>query len=81
MLKIEDKDLKELEKFGFKYGARNKIFYKTTINKLECKIYIDLLPCHNNKNELKIDCETHFVPVKILDKIYDLIQAGLVKKN
>lgn len=81
MLKIKDNvDLKELEKFGFKYSARNKLLYKTTIYKLECKIYIDLLPCHNNNNELKIECETHFVPNKVLDKLYDLIQAGIVEK-
>lgn len=81
MLKIKDNvDLKELENFGFKYGTRNRLLYKTTIYKLESKIYIDLLPCHNNNNELKIECETHFLPEKILDKIYDLIQAGIVEK-
>ena len=43
-------------------------------------IYIDLLPCHNNNDELKISLESHSIPEKITDKLYDLIQAGLVEK-
>ena len=45
MLKIRDDiDLKELEKFGFKYGTREKFEYKTKQHGVESKIYIDLLP-------------------------------------
>lgn len=36
MLKIKDNiDLKELEKFEFKYGAKDKFIYKTKKNGLE----------------------------------------------
>lgn len=54
MLKIKKGKLEELVKFGFKYGAREKLIYKTTSNKMEAKMYIDLQPCHNNNNELRI---------------------------
>ena len=81
MLKIKDDvDLKELEKFGFKSGARNKFQYKTKVNGAEHKIYIDLLPCHNNHNELKTECPSFTIPEKITDKFYDLIKADLVEK-
>ncbi|MCI9110537.1 MAG: hypothetical protein HFH47_01845 [Bacilli bacterium] len=82
MLKINpDIDLKELEKFGFKYGTRDKFIYKTKNKGIESRIYIDLLPCHNNNNELKIECESYSIPKKITDVLYDLIQAGLVIKE
>lgn len=74
-------DLEELKKYGFKYGARDKFLYKTTSNKIESIIYIDLLPCHNNNNELKINCPSYSVPEKITDKLYDLITAGLIEKS
>lgn len=74
-------DIRELEKFGFKYGARDKFLYKTKTNGVESKIYIDLLPCHNNNNELKIECPSHTIPEKITDKLYDLIKADLVEKS
>lgn len=81
MLRKKDNiDLRELEKYGFKYGARDTFLYKTTSNKVESRIYIDLLPCHNNNNELKIQCPSHSIPEKIIDKIYDLIKADLVEK-
>lgn len=79
--KKDDVDFKEFEKFGFKYGTRDKFLYKTTSNKFEYKIYIDLLPCHNNHNELKIECPSYFIPEKIVDKLYDLITAGLIEKK
>lgn len=81
MLKIKDSvDLKELEKFGFKYGARDKFLYKTKRNGFESRIYIDLLPCNNNNNELKVECPSHTISEKIVDKLYDLIKADLVEK-
>ena len=55
MLKIKKGKLEELVKFGFKYGAREKLIYKTTSNKMEAKMYIDLQPCHNDNNKLKIE--------------------------
>lgn len=53
---------------------------KTTSNKIESRIYIDLLPCYNNNNEIKIECLSHSMPEKIIDKLYDLFEAGLVEK-
>lgn len=81
MLKIRKGKLEELKKFGFKYGARDKLIYKTTKNKLESKMYIDLLPCHNNNNELKIENPSYSMPEKIMDKLYDLIKADIVYKE
>jgi len=81
MLKIKGGvNLKELEKFGFKYGARDKFLYKTKKDGMESRIYIDLLPCNNNNNELNIECPSHAVSEKIIDKLYDLIKADLVEK-
>lgn len=74
-------DLRELENFGFKYGSRDKFIYKTKSNGIESMIYIDLLPCYNNKNEIKVETPSNLIPEKILDKLYDLFQAGLVKKD
>ncbi len=42
--KSDTAELSELEKFGFKYGTRDKFEYKTKQNGLESRIYIDLLP-------------------------------------
>lgn len=81
MLRKKDEvELEELKKYGFKYGTRDKFLYKTTSNKTESIIYIDLLPCHNNNNELKINCPSYSIPEKITDKLYELITAGLVEK-
>lgn len=78
--KADNASIKEFEKLGFKYGARDKIIYKTKKDGLEAKIYIDLLPCNNNNNELIVESESRTVPEKILDKLYDLFQAGLVER-
>lgn len=80
MLRVKDGKFKELEKYGFKYGTRDTFLYETTRNGIKSKIYIDLLPCHNNNNELKIECESHYVPDKIVDKLYDLIKVDLIEK-
>lgn len=81
MLKIKDNvELEKLKDFGFKYGTRDRFLYKTKCNGLEAIMYIDLLPCHNNNNELKITIESRHIPDKIINKLYDLIQANLVEK-
>ncbi len=80
MLRIKDDvDLRELEKFGFKYGTRDRIIYKTKSNGMESSIYVDLLPCRRN-NELTIASTSYALPEKIANKLYDLIQAGLVER-
>ena len=81
MLRKKDNvTLKDMEKFGFKYGPKDKFLYKTKSNGCESKIYIDLLPCYNNHNELKIECNSLSIPEKIIDKLYELITADLVEK-
>ena len=74
-------ELSELKKLGFKYGTREKFEYNTKQHGLESKIYIDLLPCNNNNNEIHIQSESHSIPEKIVDKLYDLIKANLVVKE
>lgn len=82
MLKKSDTvELSELEKFGFKYGTKDKFEYKTKRHGVESRIYIDLLPCYNNNNEIKVETYSHSIPEKILDKLYDLIKANLVVKE
>lgn len=81
MLKIKDGvDLAEFKEYGFKWGIRDRFWYKTRTNGIESMIYIDLVPCHNNNDEIKIECPLSHVPEKITDKLYDLISAGLVEK-
>ena len=81
MLRKRDEiDMSELEMFGFKYGARNRYIYKTKSNGIESQMYIDLTPCSNNNNELKIESPSLSIPEKIIDKIYDLTKANIVEK-
>ena len=79
--KSDTVELSELVKFGFKYGTREKFEYKTKQHGVESKIYIDLLPCNNNHNEIHIESDSHSIPEKIVDKLYDLFQANLVVKE
>jgi hypothetical protein len=79
--KSDAAELSELKKFGFKYGTRNKFEYKTKQNGLESRIYIDLLPCNNNNNEIHVECYSYSIPEKILDKLYDLTKANLIVKE
>lgn len=80
MRKRDEISFEEMKKFGFKYGTRDRFEYKTKENGVESRIYINMLPCHNNKNELKIECPSHSIPRKIVNKLYDLITAGIVEK-
>lgn len=85
MLRKKDSaSFEDFKKHGFKYGAREKFIYKTKQNGIESSIYIDLLPCHNNNNEVHIQSSSYSLPEKIADVLYDLIQEGSierVKKN
>ena len=84
MLKIKDNvDLKELEKFGFKYNEAtyenwNLRLQDTFSNSVEIRITNDRiiypvadLSCYNLGNTYEL---------KMHDIMYDLIQAGLVEK-
>ena len=77
MLKIKDNvDLKELEKFSFKQNNHHDLFtrYEYKPENYTC-LYIDearilsVFPTYYDK-----------LSSKIMDKLYDLIQAGLVEK-
>lgn len=79
--KKDDVELEEFENHGFKYGPRNQYIYKTKKNGGESKIYIDFTPCHNNNNEIKVECPSYSIPDKILEKLYDLTVEELIEKS
>ncbi len=79
--KNDNADMKELEKYGFKYGTKDKFIFKIKKNGIESRIYIDLLPCNNNNNEIHVESRCYSMPEKVLDKLYDLIKADLVVKE
>lgn len=81
MLKIKDDiDLKELEKFNFEYDEDNDywFYYGFTepFDQSEVRYYID-----NKDRRISVGFDMYVNPYKILDKAYDLIQAGLVEKE
>lgn len=81
MLKIKDNvDLKELEKFNFEYDEDNDywFYYGFTEpnDQSEVRYYID-----NKDRRISVGFDMYVNPYRILDKIYDLIQAGLVEKE
>lgn len=78
--KKDNATFEELKEYGFKYGSRDRFLYKTRKGACEYIIYIDLLPCHNNNNEIKFDFYNRQIPEKIINTLYDLIIAGLVEK-
>lgn len=78
MLKIkENVDLKELEKFGFEYN-RNDNFYSKEIYESDCRLIVDAdrIICYDNNST----ADMGYHNVELLTELYDLIQAGLVKK-
>lgn len=81
MLKIKDNvDLKELEKFGFKYDEETKMYYKNctgTFNKFFIPIEDDL---DTFKGQIIFHNESNFQTTLYLDILYDLITADLVVK-
>ena len=81
MLKIKDNvDLKELEKFGFEYDEDYDYWFYYAFtepnDQSEVRYYID-----NKDRRISIGFDMYVNPYKILYKIYDLIQAGLVEKE
>jgi hypothetical protein len=75
MLRIKkDVDLKELEKFGFKYNKRDDKFYLK--NKFNFSI-AEILP-DNWQGERNIGI--YDTSTLAIDILYDLIQANLVEK-
>lgn len=78
MLKIKDNvDLKELEKFGFELIGGEWSYYAFTAPRddSEIRLYVD-----NTTREISTGIDPYVDVYSIHDKIYDLIQAGLVEK-
>jgi hypothetical protein len=77
VLKIKDDvDLKELEKFGFKKLKSEREYYLFNIDGSE---FIEII---DNQIYLYINDEYYncYTGEKTFDRLYDLIQAGLVEK-
>lgn len=83
--KANNVSLKDFKPYGFKYGTRDRFIYKTKENGKEASIYMSLLPCNNNNNnnnwEIKTEIDCRYIPKKILDKLYDIIQARISGKG
>ena len=81
MLKIKDNvDLKELEKYGFKYDDESKVYYKSckgTFNKFIIPIEEDL---DVFKGQIIFHNESNFQTTLYLDTLYELIQDDLVEQ-
>ena len=78
MLKIKGKiDLKELEKFGFKY---NKFYnaYEKQIYESDCNLVVDADRVIYHENYTTADMNGCARELAVA--IFDLIQAGLVEK-
>lgn len=80
MLKIKDKvDLKELEKFGFELDEDMGQYFYYGFTEPSCnseiRIYVE-----KGSRKISTGFDRCVNPYKIHDKIYDLIQAGLVEK-
>lgn len=67
MLKIKEDKMQELEKFGFKQYLKGRYNYMVKTDYIIVGIYI-------NENR-EIYCDNW-----VLDKLFDLIQAGFVEK-
>lgn len=74
MLKIKDNvDLKELEKFGFKYYEKGEFWC------IE-KYYSDANIFVNKDKTIDFEDEWWGKDFELLDILFDLIQAGLIEK-
>lgn len=79
MLKIKDNvDLKELEKYGFKNVSYKNYVYKPKVDIDLNEIWVD----GDTKKIHIIDCDSDvgYIVDENLDKLFELIQAGLVEK-
>lgn len=81
MLKIKnDVDLRELEKFNFKYKENKRLPYNSVYD------WNDMLEIKGSKEQVYIKAfDGRVITVYstcgiAIDKLYDLIQAGLVEK-
>ena len=81
MLKIKNEvDLKELEKFGFKYIYNKRLSYNSIYN------WNDMIEIQGKGDQIYIrafdrrEINIHSSCGIAIEKLYDLIQAGLVEK-
>ena len=80
MLKIKDSvDLKELEKFGFEYDEDINCYFYYGFTRANCNSEIRMYIDKKNKT-ITTGFDMYVHEGKIHDKIYDLIEAGLVEK-
>ena len=76
MLKIKDEvDLKELEKFGFRYIKNSN--YPNLSNQEYYYDYLGTISIYENTRATIV----RYTGEETIDTLYDLIQAGLVEKN
>lgn len=81
MLKIrDDVDLKELEKFGFKYNEELNHWYKHCIGTFNKFIVLAEADIDNVRGQIVFYNDSAFNTTLYLDTLYDLIKAGLVEK-
>lgn len=81
MLKIKDEvDLKELEKFGFKYDEQMNYWYKHCLGTFNKFIVLTEDDIDSFNGQIVFYNDSAFNTTLYLDTLYDLIQAGLVEK-
>ena len=81
MLKIKDNvDLKELEKFGFKYDKEMKYYYKHCLGTFNKFIILTENDVDSFKGQIVFYNDSAFNTTLYLDTLYDLIKADLVEK-
>ena len=81
MLKIKDDvNLKELEKFGFKYDKEMKYYYKHCLGTFNKFIVLTEDDIDSFKGQIVFYNDRAFNTTLYMDALYDLIQAGLVEK-
>lgn len=81
MLKIkENVELKELEKFGFKYNRDMKYWYKHCIGTFNKFLVLTENDIDSFRGQIVFYNDSAFNTTLYLDTLYDLIQSGLVEK-
>ena len=81
MLKIKDDvDLKELEKYGFKYDEEMKYWYKHCLGTFNIFIVLTEDDIDSFKGQIVFYNDSAFNTTLYLDTLYDLIKADLVEK-
>lgn len=81
MLKIKDNvDLKELEKFGFKYDTELNHWYKNCIGTFNKFIIFTENDIDSFRGQIIFYNNSAFNTTLYLDTLYDLMKADLVEK-